>query len=249
MKNQKNFDLHKFFVISAIAIGIGFFLTSLILSRMVFNEKGGDIFKEDIQAPKEAQRVAQLSSGKSQMPDEKNGAVVASSEEDNAEISTEAEASQVPQADTSGETPLNYEEKLRQRWRNFTKTPEYKEYSRKFSELARKSNEASAPIEAATIKWNEYLMNPYSVFGLTKAEGEKTKWSEEGLEFMEKEGKKLKQQLDESVNLQRETLQQMRDLVQWTKDLVGMTDEEYYIAIGRPPLPPPIPKKDAHLIR
>ncbi len=51
MRHPGNFDWYKFFTISAIVVGVGFFLTSLILSKIVFNAKDGEIEKEQVQVP------------------------------------------------------------------------------------------------------------------------------------------------------------------------------------------------------
>jgi hypothetical protein len=46
MKPQRNFDAYQFLIITMVVVGVGFFLASVVLSRILFSEKDGEMEKE-----------------------------------------------------------------------------------------------------------------------------------------------------------------------------------------------------------
>ena len=139
--------------------------------------------------------------------------------------------------DSSDKIPLSYEEELKQRYRRIRKTPEYKELYDKIVEVALELEalgNVETPAEDALVK---YMKNTYSVFGLTYDEGEAIGLSDEQREFMEQEGKRLEQEAINEGNqgavLYREIQRQRDELEQQTLDLLGMTEEEVLMILGR----------------
>ena len=139
--------------------------------------------------------------------------------------------------DSSDETPLSYEEELKQRYRRIRKTPEYQELNAKVYavqfELEALGN-LETPAEDA---WVKFLKNRYSVFGLTETEAEEIELSDEQYEFMDKEGKRLEQEAiierNQRAALYRENRRERAELDQQVLDLLGMTEEEVLMILGR----------------
>ena len=139
--------------------------------------------------------------------------------------------------DSRDETPLSYEEELKQRYRRIRKTPEYKALYEKSIDLALElealGNEET-PAEDALVK---YMKNTYSVFGLTEAEAGEIGLSDEQREFMQQEGKRLEQEAINERNQRevpyREIQRQRDELDQQVLDLLGMTREEVLMILGR----------------
>ena len=139
--------------------------------------------------------------------------------------------------DSRDQTPLSYEEELKQRYRRIRKTPEYKALYDKIVEVALELEalgNVETPAADALVK---YMKNTYSVFGLTYDEGDGIGLSDEQREFMEQEGKRLEQEAINEGNqgavLYREIQRQRDELDQQVLDLLGMTEEEVLMILGR----------------
>ena len=139
--------------------------------------------------------------------------------------------------DSRDQTPLSYEEELKQRYRRIRKTPEYKALHDKSIDLALELEalgKVETPAEDALVK---YMKNTYSVFGLTYDEGDAIGLSDEQREFMQQEGKRLEQEAINERNQRevpyRENERQRDELEQQTRDLLGMTREEVLMILGR----------------
>ena len=139
--------------------------------------------------------------------------------------------------DSRDQTPLSYEEELKQRYRRIRKTPEYQELNAKVYavqfELEALEN-LETPAEDA---WVKFLKNRYSVFGLTEAEADEIGLSDEQHEFMTQEGKRLEQEAiierNQRAALYRENRHQRAELDQQIYELLGMTREEVLMILGR----------------
>ena len=139
--------------------------------------------------------------------------------------------------DSSDETPLSYEEELKQRYRRIRKTPEYQELNAKVYAVQFEL-EALGHLETpAEDAWVKFLKNRYSVFGLTETEAEEIELSDEQYEFMDKEGKRLEQEAiierEQRAALYRENRHQRAELDQQIYELLGMTREEVLMILGR----------------
>lgn len=77
----------------------------------------------------------------------------------------------------------------------------------------------------------EYEENPFSVFGLTKVEGEQREWSDSDLQYMEDAKSKLEQQLKEYEDIAKTIEDEKERLQQKRLELLGMTEEEYTLVI------------------
>jgi hypothetical protein len=139
--------------------------------------------------------------------------------------------------DSRDQTPLSYEEELKQRYRRIRKTPEYKALYDKSVELALELEalgHVETPAEDALVK---HMKNTFSVFGLTAVEADQITFSDEQLEFMEQEGKRFQQEAINERNQRmlpyRENERQRDELEQQVYELLGMTKEEVLMILGR----------------
>lgn len=134
--------------------------------------------------------------------------------------------------DSNEETPLSYEEELKQRLHRIMMTPEWKIINGRFNELVTQSLAFGMPEELLKRKY-EYSQNPFSVFGLTEEEADERDWSSEELEFMRAEGTRIQQKIAEAEAPQMARQREMENLNQQRLKLLGMTEEEFRIALGR----------------
>ena len=145
--------------------------------------------------------------------------------------------------DNSNQAPLSYEEELRQRYLRIKETPEYKEFLDKAHDLLVKHYELLGLETPATDAYVAFQRNPYSIFGYTKAEGREIELSDEELKIMREEERRLtqkwnKERAEHSAMISASDREQ-DELRQQELELLGMTKEEYYIARGIKPSPPP----------
>ena len=251
MKFPNQFNFHKFLVISAITIGVGFFLFSLIFTRMVDEseeksemphaEPKRGIVSESFQ-PSTIQTTVQSL----KLPSEADiEAAIAALEnmdttenlDEGVESSWGEENSETPLIDSPDKTPLSYEEELKQRYWRIRKTPEYKELNDKIYDMALEFESLGNLEKPAHDALTKYWKNTYSVFGLTEAEANEREFSDEQIEFMHQEGERLKQEWiierDQIAALYREKERQRDELHQQVYELLGMTQEEVSMVLGR----------------
>lgn len=243
MKLRTQFNFHKVFVVSAIVIGIGFFLFSLIYSRMmnrsameILNQKREGVLGELGQSavlssePTEADIEMAISTFENlDAMESRDGGIESYGDEANSEVLL---------THSGDETPLSYEEELKQRYWRIRKTPEYQELNDKILIVQLQLEELGNLETPAQDAWVKYSKNPYSVFGLTKAEADEIwDFSEEQIEFMKQEGEKLKREWaderDLRAALRQENRRQRAELDQQILELLGMTKEEVLMVLGR----------------
>jgi hypothetical protein len=139
--------------------------------------------------------------------------------------------------DSRDQTPLSYEEELKQRYRRIRKTPEYKALYDKSVELALELEALENEETPAEDAWVKFCKNRYSIFGLTEAEADEIGLSDEQHEFMTQEGKRLEQdainEREQRAALYRENERQRDELEQQVYELLGMTKEEVLMILGR----------------
>ena len=245
MKLRTQFNFHKVFVVSAIVIGIGFFLFSLIYSgmknrstmAMLDQEREGvmgDPGQSTVLSPEPASEVdieTAISSTFENLDatESRNGRIESYGDEANSETLL---------MDSSDETSLGYQEELKQRYRRIRKTPEYQELNDQIL-IVQLELEALGNLETpAQDAWVKYSKNPHSVFGLTEAEADEIwDFSEEQIEFMRQEGERLKREWlverDQRAALRQENRRQRAELDQKMLELLGMTQEEVLMVLGR----------------
>ena len=208
MKSGKQFDLHEIFVISAIVVGVGFFLFSRIFTRVIDKS---EMKTTEIQIPEQQQREAVLETPEQstvqslKLPTEADieAAIAAlenidttKSRDEGVESSWDEENSETPLTNSLDETPLSYEEERKQRRERIKNSPEFKAILEKSRTHALEWNAWSDVERPAKDAYHEYMRNPYSVFGLTKDEGFETELSDEELELMRREGERLRQEAE-----------------------------------------------------
>ena len=206
MKFSNQFNFHKIFVISAIVVGVGFFLFSFIFTRVIDKS---EMETTEMEIPEQKQREIVLETPEQstvqslKLPSKADieAAIAAlenidttESRDEGVESSWDEENSETPLTDSLDETPLSYKEELKQRYWRIRKTPEYKELNDKLYDLALELESLENLERPAHDALTTYWKNTFSVFGLTEAEAEKIEFSKEQLEFMHQEGERLKQE-------------------------------------------------------
>ena len=249
MKSGKQFNFHKFFIISAITIGVGFFLFSLIFTRVIDKSETKTIemgITEQKQRETVLESPGQSTVQSSKLPSEADieAAIAAlenmdttESRDEGVESSWDEENSETPLTDSLDKTPLSYEEELKQRYWRIRKSPEYKELNDKIYDVAlelESLGNLETPAHDALVR---YWKNTYSVFGLTEAEANEREWSDEQIKFMHQEGERFKQEWiierDQMDVVYREKERQRDELYQRGYELLGMTQEEVLTVLGR----------------
>jgi len=138
----------------------------------------------------------------------------------------------------SNETPLSYEEELRQRFNRIKETPEYKAVNSRLNELNWEHTKIvkNPEYQDWRRRYAEYVLNRYSVFGLTLDEGRQKRrgheFSAEELEYMSEVGQNLER---ERTAWEEKFRAAARDRHEWHQkrlELMDMTDEEFRIAIA-----------------
>jgi len=146
--------------------------------------------------------------------------------------------SEMPLAHNGDGTPLSYEEELKQRYWRIRKTLEYQELNDQILIVQLELEELGNLETPAHDAWVKYSKNPHSVFGLTEAEADEIwDFSEEQIEFMRHEGERLKREWlverDQRAALRRENRRQRAELDRQMLELLGMTQEEVLMVLGR----------------
>ena len=238
MKFPNQFNFRKLFVISAIVIGVGVgvFLFYLISTPKIDESED----EAEVRTPDQRREAVLESPGQSTVQSSKppsqadiETAIAALESLDaterlneRVENSGDETNSETLLTDSGNRTPLSYEEERKQREERIRNSPEYKALKAKNIELALEMTEWSTvgterPAYRAHIA---YMRNPFSVFGLTDAEADEIEWSDEQLEFMREEGKRLRQESeaetaqwkevwDELLRQQLEMSRQIGDLL------------------------------------
>ena len=244
MKFLKHFKFRNIFVISAIVIGVGGLLFALISTWMIDEPEPEMETSEQKPAVLEVPGRSTIQSPKPPSEADIEAAITALENLDvteNRDESVESAGDEVsPETrvtDSSDETPLSYEEELKQRYRRIRKTPEYQELNAKVYAVQFEL-EALGHLETpAEDAWVKFCKNRYSIFGLTEAEADEIGLSDEQHEFMTQEGKRLEQEAingrEQRAALYRENRSQRAELDQQIYELLGMTKEEVQIALGR----------------
>lgn len=236
MKLQTQFDFHKVFALSAIVIGVGFFLFSLIYSRVmnrsameIQNQNREDVLGTLRTLPVQSFRQpsgANLEAGISALENldsmgSRDSGIESYGDEANSETLL---------TDSGDQTPLSHEEELKKRYFRLTKSPEYKELTCRIMELQLELEawgDVERPAKDAHIA---YMKNPFSVCGLTAAEADEIDWTPEELESVKKEGKRLHQESEVEYAEWREgwdaIKREWQELEQQRLNVLGMTEAE-----------------------
>ena len=207
MKSEKRFNFHQTFVVGAFVIGVGFFLFSLIFTRVIDKSKTKTT---EMGIAEQKRKVVLQSPGRStvhstNLPSQADieAAIAALENLDvtergnkGIESSGDAANSETLFTDYSDETPLSYEEKRKQRRERIKNSPEFKAILEESRAHALEWNAWSGVERPAKDAYHEYMRNPYSVFGLTKDEGFETELSDKELELMKREGERLRQEAE-----------------------------------------------------
>ena len=243
MKLRTQFNFHKVFVVSAIVIGIGFFLFSLIYSGMKNRSAMEMLDQERESVLGDPGQSTVLSSEPTRSDIEMTISTFENldameSRDGGLENYSDVANSEMLLMDSGDETPLSYEEELKQRYWRIRKTPEYQELNDQIL-IVQLELEALGNLETpAHDAWVKYSKNPHSVFGLTEAEADEIwDFSEEQIEFMKQEGERLEREWlverDQRAALHRENRRQRAELDRQMLELLGMTQEEVLIVLGR----------------
>ena len=242
MKLRTQFNFHKVFVVSAIVIGIGFFLFSLIYSRMmnrstmeILNQKREGVFGEFGQStvlssePTGVDIEMTISTFENlDAVESRAGGIESYGDEANSEMLL---------TDSGDETPLSYEEELKQRYWRIRKTPEYQELNDQVYAVQIELEELGNVDRPADDAWVKFLKNRYSILGLTEAEADEIDLSDEQHEFISQEGKKLEEEAIDERNfwnmLYQENRRRRAELDRDILKLLGMTKEEVLMVLGR----------------
>ena len=239
MESGKQFDLHKIFVISAIVVGVGFFLFSLIFTRVIDKS---EMKTTEIQIPEQQQREAVLETPEQstvqslKLPSKADiEAAIAALEnmdttesrdegvESSWESSWDEENSETPLTDSLDETPLSYEEKLAQQYFRISKTTEWKEANHAFSYFPMLTDSdipttARKALSAFHKSWNNDEFDNLPP------------------ERISQELERLKQEADAETERNNRTIREYNrnqaDLHQRRLDVLGMTNEEFEIAVA-----------------
>ena len=237
MKFPNQFNFRERFVISAIVIGVGVgvFLFYLISTPKIDeSEAEAEVRTPDqrreavLESP--GQSTVQSSQPPSQADIEKAIAALESLDatehlNEGVENSGNETNPETLLIDSGDETLLSDEEERKQRRERIMNSPEYKALKAKIIELALELTEWGKVERPAKRAHIAYMRNPYSVFGLTKEEGDgfEIELSDEQVKFMHEEGKRLyreeqtetaqwKEVWDENLRQRRELSRQIGDL-------------------------------------
>ena len=236
MKFPNQFNFRERFVISAIVIGVGVgvFLFYLISTPKIDESED----EAEVRTPDQRREAVLESPGQSTVQSSKppsqadiETAIAALESLDaterlneGVENSGDETNSETLLTDSGDRTPLNYEEERKQREERIMNSAEYKALKSKITELALELTEWGNVERPAQRVHIAYMRNPFSVFGLTDAEADEIEWSDEQLEFMREEGKRLRQESeaetaqwkevwDELLRQQLEMSRQIGDLL------------------------------------
>ena len=242
MKLRTQFNFHKVFVVSAIVIGIGFFLFSLIYSGMK-NRSAMEMLDQERESVLGAPGQSTVLSSEPTRSDIEmtistfENLDAMESRDGGLEIYSDVANSEMLLMDSSDETPLGYEEELKQRHKRIRKTPEYQELNAQVYIVQLELEELGNLDRPADDAWVKFLKNRYSILGLTEAEADEIDLSDEQHEFISQEGKKLEQEAIEERNfldmLYQENRRQRAELDREILKLLGMTKEEVLMVLGR----------------
>ena len=242
MKLRTQFNFHKVFVVSAIVIGIGFFLFSLIYSKMmnrstmeILNQKRegvlGELGQSTVLSSEPTGADIEMTISTFENPDameSRDGGIESYGDEANSEMLL---------TDSGDETPLSYEEELKQRYRRIRKTPEYQELNDQVYAVQIELEVLGNLDRPADDAWVKFLKNRYSILGLTEAEADEIDLSDEQHEFISQEGKKLEEEAIDERNfwnmLYQENRRRRAELDRDILKLLGMTKEEVLMVLGR----------------
>lgn len=242
MTLRTQFNFHKVFVVSAIVIGIGFFLFSLVYSGMK-NRSAMEMLDQEREGVLGAPgQLTVLSSEPTRSDIEMTISTFENldameSRDGGLENYSDEANSETLLMDSGDETPLSYEEELKQRYKRIRKTPEYQELNGQVYAVQLELEELGNLDRPAEDAWVKFLKNRYSILGLTEAEADEIDLSDEQHEFISQEGKKLEQEVIDERNflkmLYQENRRQRAELDREMLKLLGMTQEEVLMVLGR----------------
>ena len=247
MKFPNQFNFRERFVISVIVIGVGVgvFLFYLISTQKIDESED----EAEVRTPDERREAVLESPGRStvqssqppsQADIEKAIAALESldateNRDESVESAGDAVSPETQVTDSRDQTPLSYEEELRQRFVRIKETAEYKEVNGKFNELVIEAYGISGLETPARDALREFNKNPYAILGYTEAEGDTRKLSDEEFEIMRFEGTRLREEAEAERALRKRLNAENRrtsdELHQQRLALLGMTDEELRIAV------------------
>ena len=243
MKLRTQYNFHKVFVVSAIVIGIGFFLFSLIYSE-IKNRSAMEILNQErkgvLGVPGQptvpsSEATSDVGIGPANSTHEnldvtesRNGRIESYGDEANSETLL---------MDSNDETRLSYEEELKQRYHRIRRTPEYQELNAQVYAVQIELEELGNLDRPADDAWVKFLKNRYSILGLTEAEADEIDLSDEQHEFISQEGKRLEEEAIEERDFMQMLYQENRrrraELDRDILKLLGMTKEEVLMVLGR----------------
>ena len=244
MKFLKQVKFYKLFVISALVIGVGGGLFYLISTQKIDeaevrtpDQKREAVFEsarqstvQSPQSPSEADIEKAIAALESLGPLE----ATEHRDEEGESLGDELNPD-TPVINSSDETPLSYEEALRQRYVRVRETAEYKEVNGKFNDLVMEAYEISGLETPAQDALREFSENIYAILGYTEAEGDARQLSDEENEIIRLERTRLKEEAEAERVLQSKLRSEnwlaRKELHQQRLELMGMTDEEFRIAI------------------
>ena len=184
MKFPNQFNFRKLFVISAIVIGVGGLLFSLISTWMIDEPEPEPEMETSEQKPAVLAVPGQSTVQSPQSPKSPSEADieaaitalenldVTENRDESVESAGDAVSPETQVTDSRDQTPLSYEEELRQRFVRIKETAEYKEVNGKFNELVMEAYEISGLETPARDALNKFDENIYAILGYTEAEGD-----------------------------------------------------------------------------
>ena len=246
MKSRKQFNFHKLFVIGAIVLGVGFFLFSLIFTRVIDKP---EMKTTEMEIPDQKRETVLELPGQSTIHVPKppsaadiKAAIAVLENMDTSESRDEGvegagdDVNAVMQvADSGNKTPLSYEEKLAQRYLLISETLEFQEANYEFGYFP--MLDLDALDTSARDALEEHDRNPYAMFGYTQEEYESgMDLPAEEYNMVIAEGTRLQQEVDaemeRNASIVNEYNRKQAELHQRRLDVLGMTNEEFEVAIA-----------------
>ena len=242
MQFTKPLKFRKHFVLGALAIGVGFFLFYLISTRQISDDPEIKTPEQKRETIFESPRPSTVQSSQPPSQADIEAAITAlenldvtENRDESVESAGDAVSPETQVTDSRDQTPLSYEEELRQRFVRIKETAEFKEVNGKINDLVTEAFEISGLETPAQDALREFSKNIYAILGYTEAEGDARQLSDEENEIIRWERTRLKEEAEvERVlqnNLRSENQLARKELHQQRLELLGMTAEEFEIAI------------------